>query len=257
MFIFCKLPNRFKTTFFMCTVTLIPKGKNDFVLTSNRDEAPNRASLKPEFYSINNTKVLFPKDELSGGTWIGLSEKNIVICVLNGGFAFHKRKPNYRKSRGVVANDFLIADDLKNTVNSYNFENIEPFTMVIVDWNSDLKFYELVWDGNNKHFKNLPLEPKIWSSSTLYSEVMKAERVKWFEDFKAENDLDENTLLKFHKTAGKNNDDYGVIMNRGFIKTTSITQIEKLNNTLEMHYESLLDYNVSSKTFHISQTVNE
>ena len=241
----------------MCTVTLIPKGENDFVLTSNRDEAPNRISLKPEFYTIKNTKLLFPKDELSGGTWIGVSEKNRAICMLNGGFEFHERKPKYRLSRGVVANHFMVADDLIQTVDTYNFDDIEPFTMVVVDWNFDLKFYELVWNGADKYFTELPFEPKIWSSSTLYSEAMKAERLKWFEDFKAENDLDENTLLKFHKTAGKNNDDYGVIMNRGFIKTTSITQIEKLNNTLEMHYESLLDYNVSSKTFHISQTVNE
>lgn len=241
----------------MCTVTLIPLGENDFVLTSNRDEAPNRVPLKPEFYSINNTKVLFPKDELSGGTWIGASEKNRAVCVLNGGFAFYKRKPNYRKSRGVVTNDFLTADDLKNTVNSYKFENIEPFTMVIADWNTGLKFYELVWDGNNKHFKKLPLKPKIWSSSTLYSEAMKNERKQWFEDFKAKNELNKNTLLTFHKTAGKNNDDYGVIMDRVFVKTTSITQIEKTEDVLKMHYQSLLDNSISSKIFHIPQIVNE
>lgn len=251
------MPNRFKTTTFMCTVTLIAKGKNGFVLTSNRDEAPNRTSLKPDIYTINNTKVLFPKDELSGGTWIGISEKNRVVCVLNGGFKFHERKPKYRLSRGVVANHFMIADDIIQTVNAYNFDDIEPFTIVIVDWNLDLKFYELVWDGTKKHFKELPLEPKIWSSSTLYSKAMKKERLKWFEDFKTDNDLDENTLLKFHKTAGKNNDDFGVIMNRGFVKTTSITQIEKSEDSLIMYYESLVDNTISSKNFYIPQTVNE
>ena len=105
--------------------------------------------------------------------------------------------------------------------------------------------------------KELPLEPKIWSSSTLYSKAMKKERLKWFEDFKTDNDLDENTLLKFHKTAGKSNDDFGVIMNRGFVKTTSITQIEKSEDSLIMHYESLVDNTISSKNFHIPQTVNE
>lgn len=241
----------------MCTVTLIPKDENDFVLTSNRDEAPNRVSLKPEFYTINNTKLLFPKDELSGGTWIGVSEKNRVICVLNGGFAYHKRKAEYRLSRGVVANHFMISDNLEHTVNTYNFEDIEPFTMVIVDWNTTLKFHELVWDGTDKHFKVLPSEPNIWSSTTLYSETMKAERLQWFEDFKAENELDKNALLKFHKTAGINNDDYGVIMNRGFVKTTSITQIEKSDGNLIMHYESLVDNAVTTKNFHSPQVVNE
>ena len=241
----------------MCTVTIIPKDENDFVLTSNRDEAPNRISLSPKFYTINKTKVLFPKDELSGGTWIGLSEKNRAVCLLNGGFHFHERKSQYKLSRGMVANHFMTSNDLNNTIDAYDFENIEPFTMVIVDWNTNLKFSELVWDGSEKHFKKLPLEPKIWSSSTLYSEKMKAERQSWFMDFKSENELNANTLDKFHKTAGRNNDDYGVIMNRGFVKTTSITQVEKQENVIDMRYENLEANIIASKTFHIPQMINE
>ena len=106
----------------MCTVTIIPKGENDFVLTSNRDEAPNRISLAPDFYTINKTKVLFPKDELSGGTWIGLSEKSRMVCVLNGGFVYHNRKSEYRLSRGIVAKDFMTTDILEGTVDAYNFK---------------------------------------------------------------------------------------------------------------------------------------
>lgn len=241
----------------MCTVTIIPKGKSDFVFTSNRDEASNRTSLKPEFYTINNTEVLFPKDELSGGTWIGVSEKNRLVCVLNGGFICHERKAQYRMSRGVVANHFLTAEHIGQTIKNYNFEDIEPFTMVIADWNSDLKFYELVWDGIDKHVSALPLESKIWSSSTLYSQAMKKERLQWFGDFKADNDLNAKTLLKFHKTAGKGNDDYGVVMDRGFVKTTSITQVEKTADVINMHYENLLENTSVLKTFHIPQTVNE
>ena len=110
----------------MCTVTIIPKNNTDFILTSNRDEAPDRIALAPEFYVVNDTKLLFPKDELSGGTWIGISEKNRVICVLNGGFEFHERKANYRMSRGVVAKDFLISEKITETIESYNFEDVEP-----------------------------------------------------------------------------------------------------------------------------------
>ena len=76
----------------MCTVTIFPTRNNDFVLTSNRDETPNRISLKPDFYNIEDTKMLYPKDKLAGGTWIGISEKNRVICLLNGGFKIHKRQ---------------------------------------------------------------------------------------------------------------------------------------------------------------------
>ncbi|MEN3322842.1 NRDE family protein [Mariniflexile soesokkakense] len=241
----------------MCTVTIIPKGDHDFVLTSNRDEAPNRKSLPPDFYINKETKLLFPMDELSGGTWIGLSEKNRVVCVLNGAFTIHERKEDYKKSRGVIALDFLTSENILATIETYDFDKIEPFTMVLVDWNTVLKFYELVWDGIEKHLKELPLEPKMWSSSTLYTSEMKQERQQWFDDFKAENDLNAQTILKFHKTAGANNKDYGVIMNRGFVKTTSITQIEKFSESLEMYHQNLQNKTITSKTFHFPEIINE
>ncbi|TBN05495.1 hypothetical protein EYD45_04245 [Hyunsoonleella flava] len=240
----------------MCTVTIIPKGNNDFILTSNRDEAPNRVSLAPEFYTIETTEVLFPKDELSGGTWIGVSEKKRVICVLNGAFEIHERKASYRLSRGIVAKHFMTADSLLELVDSYNFDDIEPFTIIIADWIEKLKFYELVWDGIKKHFKELPLEPKIWSSSTLYDSAMRDEREQWFEDYKAVHVLDSDSILSFHETAGAGNLDYGVIMDRGFVKTTSTTQIEKNADSLEMRYENFIRNEITSNTFKFPQAVN-
>jgi len=122
----------------MCTVTLTSNNDNDFVLTSNRDESPDRVALVPDFYNINQTKLLFPKDK-KGGTWVGVSEKQRVVCVLNGAFVKHERKANYRKSRGIVANDFMTSDNIDETLSSYNLHDIEPFTMVIVDWSLGLK----------------------------------------------------------------------------------------------------------------------
>ena len=241
----------------MCTVTIIPKGDNDFIITSNRDEAPSRISIKPQLYSIQDTQMLFPKDEVSQGTWIGVSSKNRMLCVLNGGFVFHKRKSNYRLSRGIVVKDLLASDDIVNAIEHYDFHDIEPFTLVIADWNNKLKFMELVWDGKQKHFKTLEKEPRIWSSSTLYSETMKTERHSWFEGFKSQNELNAQSLLKFHNTAGKGNEDYGVIMDRGFVKTTSITQVEKTGDIVTIRYDNLDQSGISTTQLRISEVVNE
>jgi hypothetical protein len=241
----------------MCTVTLIPKGTNDFVLTSNRDEAPNRTTIAPEFYEINKTKLLYPKDEVAGGSWIGVSEKQRVLCVLNGGFEMHKRKASYRLSRGLVLKDLLVADNLSEAIENYNLKDIEPFTLVMVEWNSSMQFKELVWDGTKKHFSNLPLEPKIWSSSSLYNAEMKKERLKWFDDFKKETELSAKTIMKFHKTAGKGNEDFGVIMDRFFVKTTSITQITKTNNEVQMSFENLQTKSSSEQSFNFPISIND
>lgn len=241
----------------MCTVTLIPKGTNDFVLTSNRDEAPNRTTLLPKFYEVSKTKLLFPKDEVAGGSWIGVSEKQRVLCVLNGGFKAHERKGFYRISRGIVLKDLLIAENLNKAIEDYNLDGVEPFTLVIVEWNSEMKFKELVWDGENKHFSSLPLEPRIWSSSSLYNSKMKKERLQWFDDFKKENELTSKKIMTFHKTAGKGNEDYGVIMDRFFVKTTSITQIVKTNGNVQMSFENLQTNSKSEQSFNFSLSVND
>ena len=241
----------------MCTVTIAPIKNNGFVLTSNRDEAPDRISLVPEVYKINETRLLFPKDVLSGGTWIGVSDKNRLICVLNGGYEWHERKETYRLSRGIVAQDFLLHADINDIMNSYDLSDIEPFTMVIVDWNTSLKFFELVWDGVKKHISYLPLEPKIWSSSTLYDSKKRSKRRDWFNSFTVKYDLDAESLMNFHKTAGKNNDDYGVIMDRKYVKTTSITQVEKNADFLKMRYENLDSKKVTHSQFNQSEIVND
>ena len=241
----------------MCTVTLIPTGANNFVLTSNRDEAPNRNTLSPNFYIIKDTKLLFPKDELAGGSWIGVSGKQRVLCVLNGGFRMHERKASYKASRGVVMKDLLIADNLDKAINDYNLEGIEPFTLVIVEWNSSMEFKELVWDGNDKHFQELPLAPKIWSSSSLYNSEMKKERLQWFDTFKGAHYLSSNSILEFHKSAGEGNEDYGVIMDRFFVKTTSITQIFKTESKVSMNFENLQTDSKTEHQFQFPISIND
>jgi hypothetical protein len=241
----------------MCTVTIIPKGTHDFVLTSNRDEAPNRVSLPPKLAIYNSTTLLYPEDALSGGTWIGVSEHHRLICLLNGGFKIHERQAEYGQSRGLVVKDLLSCNVIETTIENYNFKDIEPFTLVIADWNKALIFYELVWDGKTSHFKQLEKKPHIWSSSTLYTDAMKQERQQWFEDYSNNHELEATSLLKFHKTAGIGNKDYDVVMNRGFVKTTSITQVEKTQDALEMRYHSLQDNLTSMVHFKSLKIVHE
>ncbi len=229
----------------MCTVTLLPISNkiNGFILTSNRDEAAEREALPPEIYSENGIKMLYPKDKLAGGTWIGVSERNRLICLLNGEFKPHIREESYRLSRGVVVKDLLRAISIDEAIENYNFKNIEPFTIVAVDWNTELRFLELVWDGNVKHFKDLHLKSHIWSSSPLYSSEMKKMRESWFDEFQKENIPDAKSLWNFHASAGVGNPEIDVIMDRGFVKTQNITQIEGAQHSTKMRFMDLRDEN--------------
>lgn len=230
----------------MCTITFFPKSNNDFILTSNRDEAPGRETFSPEIYEEDGVQLFYPKDSVAGGTWIGVSDKKRIVCLMNGGFVAHERKPFYRKSRGLVVKDFLKTENLKDEIEKYDFDGIEPFTAVLVEWKTEVQLFLLVWDGTDYHFSDEPLAPHIWSSSPLYPEILKKKREKWFSAFLLETvKPSEEELLQFHKTAGEDDLNSNLIMDRGFIKTKSITQIVRKNENVEMRYEDLQNGKIS------------
>ncbi|CAM1349176.1 NRDE family protein [Tenacibaculum insulae] len=225
----------------MCTVTYLPLEGNNFLLTSNRDEDPKRKTILPKEYDEDGVKLTYPKDELAGGTWIGLSEKKRLICLLNGGFKKHKRASSYRMSRGIIVKQLLKVDDAVKSINDFNFDKIEPFTIVLIDWKKDLNAYELVWDGTDKFFAKLPQAPKIWSSSTLYSQEMKQLRCTWFSEWLKENPtyLPQEKIIAFHKDETKGNSEISLKMKRSGVETVSITAVSKIKNNAVMQYLKL------------------
>ena len=230
----------------MCTVTYLPIADNQFILTSNRDETPLRKTIPPKKYVEDGVTLTYPKDEIAGGTWIGVSSKNRVVCLLNGGFVNHKRKLPYKMSRGIIVINILIADNAIAFINDFYFTNIEPFTLILIDWDVKLVTYELVWDGMKKHFKPLAQEPKIWSSSPLYTPEMKAERELWFTNW-LENNKKESlkNILEFHKNDSLGTKETSPKMKRKFVETVSITSIKKEEN-VEISY---IDFNTKNHSF--------
>lgn len=230
----------------MCTVTYLPITDNQFILTSNRDETPLRKTTPPKKYVEDGVTLTYPKDEIAGGTWIGVSSKNRVVCLLNGGFVNHKRKLPYKMSRGIIVKNILIADNAIALINDFDFTNIEPFTLILIDWDVKLVTYELVWDGVKKHFKPLAQEPKIWSSSPLYTPEMKAERELWFTNW-LENNKQESlkNILEFHKNDSLGTKETSPKMKRKFVETVSITSIKKEEN-VEISY---IDFNTKNHSF--------
>lgn len=95
----------------MCTVTFVPSAKGA-IITSNRDEMVMRPhAAMPAWEQWGTGRILFPKDGLAGGTWIGMHENGAVMVLLNGAFVRHQHLPPYRRSRGLVFLDILGAAD--------------------------------------------------------------------------------------------------------------------------------------------------
>jgi hypothetical protein len=213
----------------MCTVSFVNNNK-EVIITSNRDEKIMRPSaIPPKNYIKNGKNIIFPKDEKAGGTWFAVDTQGTILVLLNGGVEKHEVQSHYRKSRGLIVLDIIGQESPKDFWYEIDLDNIEPFTLVLYQ---NKMLYELIWDGNAKKESTLDAAKNhIWSSVTLYPEVIRKERVHWFDFFltkkKKPAPID---MMRFHRYTEIENDENGMIINRNnILKTLSITQavIEK------------------------------
>ncbi len=233
----------------MCTVTYIPPTRErSFVLTSNRDELDFRPTLPPDSYSYGGSRLVFPKDKIAGGSWIAMSDKGNVNCLLNGAFVPHQRQAHHTKSRGTVLLEFtLSARPASEYFADAALHDVEPFTIVALKQSKGLvqDFQEFIWDGSEKHFRVLDkAHPQIWSSVTLYDEEQRQLKRAWFQRFcqQHENAITKEKIVDFHcgnHTDGKSKN--MLIQQNGDLKTVSISQVFLSNKKLQMDYFDLLN----------------
>ena len=219
----------------MCTVSFVPL-QESYLLTSNRDEKIYRPTITPKVYAQNEIKLLYPKDEKAGGTWIVAREDGTCIILLNGAFINHQKKENYSKSRGVILMEIIQAKFPLLHFQEMNLENVEPFTLIIFQNNV---LTEVKWDEVEKHVFNKSIKKAhIWSSSTLYNRIQRIKRKQWFDHFcRHNNPLSIDKILSFHTNTQATNTEYGLVIDReDKTKTVSITQLLLKNDKLEMTY---------------------
>nr|WP_320120122.1 NRDE family protein [uncultured Marinifilum sp.] len=225
----------------MCTLTYIPLDKHNYLFTTNRDEKPAREAGLPVNNLVNGARVLYPEDKQEKGTWI-LCTAKYSMCLLNGAFKKHENKPPYKKSRGIVMLEYLNYSSTLDFILNYNFDRIEPFTIIIVRLDLELKLEELRWDGSNFSYRNLnPQKPEIWSSCVLFDDEQQKLRQTKFSNWCNENDFSQESVLKFHKRIGIDDLNELTLLNQeNIVQTLSITQIRKVDKKLTMYYENFL-----------------
>lgn len=222
----------------MCTVSYIPLA-DGYLLTSSRDELINRETLPPMTYPHSGNNITYPKDVRSGGTWIAGSNNETAVCLLNGAFEKHQKKPTQVISRGEMVIKFLEYDDFDVFIDKFDLNQVEPFTFLIL---KGRLFYELKWNGDSTFLNKLDIEkPKIWSSPTLYTPEQRIVREKWFYQWLISNsgqpDFD---MMGFHNKQHGDDKTFDILMQRpNGMQTVSITQIHNSRFTPSMIYYDL------------------
>lgn len=231
----------------MCLVTYIALGPDSFVLSSNRDENPARSPHNLTRLENPDGVMVFPRDTEAGGSWIIAENHDRIICLLNGAFEKHSHQPPYKRSRGIMALDFFHYPRAAAFASKYEFEGMEPFTMVIVEMG---ELYELRWDERRVHFRKLDANGfHVWSSATLYPPPVREKRKGWFQDWlSGRTDWSLEAIHALHLRGGEGDPVNDYVMNRGIVRTVSITHIVKKGGSLEFFYHDLLRETIKTES---------
>ena len=120
----------------MCTLVLLRRPDHEWplLLAANRDEMMDRPSSPPARHWPDRPDVIAGKDELSGGSWLGLNDHGVVAAVLNRTGSLGPAED--KRSRGELVLEALDHADAQAAAEA--LANIDPtayrsFNLVIAD----------------------------------------------------------------------------------------------------------------------------
>ena len=118
------------------------------------------------------------------------------------------------------------------------------------------QLFDFRWDGEQTHMVSLNTQEKhIWSSATLYEKSVQQKRKQWLADWLVDrSDFSRAAILDFHKKGGEGNPSIDFMMNRYnyLVQTVSITQVEKKEDTCNMHYHDLITNTLATESVNSS-----
>ncbi|HPE58208.1 MAG TPA: NRDE family protein [Bacteroidales bacterium] len=231
-------------------LSYIPLENGQYILTQNRDESIMRPNSTPPIKKqVGGVSVVYPVDPQGWGTWLGVSSAGHAAALINGGLQPHKHHPPYRHSRGLIIPAFLTSFDFEFFYRNYDFSDLEPFTMLLIDKD---RLFEIIKTEDSIQLKEHdPGKPLFRLSYQLYPEDSINERslhfYRWYYKHKH---LNENEVLNYH-LANKYElpeipkNDTG----KHILKTVSITQAVKKGNKFRMNfYDAVNDLNLFNST---------
>ena len=134
----------------MCTFVILRRPGNDWpiIIGANRDEMKDRPWQPPGRHWPDREDVMAGKDDLAGGTWLGVNDAGLVAGVLNRRDSLGP-KEGYR-SRGELPLEILShldASEAADALADINPNAYRPFNVVFAD-NRDaywLRLAETKW----------------------------------------------------------------------------------------------------------------
>lgn len=210
----------------MCTVTWL-HSRGGYQLLCNRDEKRTRAAAYPPARHIRNgVSYLAPVDAEAGGSWIGVNEYGVSVCLLNGpGIP----SPPGSISRGLLLPQLLTEPSLKQVIQRVAIADLSvfaPFTLAVLQ--HGLPATVVDWNGHSISVQPHGEERLPLVSSSFDLEGVQTHRRRQFHRAAG--------LLQFHRNHGDHPNAYSPCMHRADAETVSFSWVLVTASEARFHY---------------------
>jgi hypothetical protein len=211
----------------MCTVSWLRQA-DGYLLLCNRDERHTRKPAGgPRIGAQNGVSFIAPVDADQGGSWIGVNQFGLTLCLLNRYGDSQVAAAATFTSRGLLLTELLDSarrQQVCQRVRAMDLEQFQPFTMAILTVDEPALLID--WTG-----LECLVQPDADSRVPLTSSSLKAPqigelRTEQFERMVTDvGRLDAMLLEEFHRSHLPARGPYSVCMHREDAATVSLSAV--------------------------------
>jgi hypothetical protein len=225
----------------MCTVSVVPTA-DGCRMVCNRDERRTRPIARPpQLRRIGKSRATYPQDPVSGGTWIGVNDSELVVALLNRTSTpgVVRQAP---RSRGSIVPGLLACASMDRAVKAAEMLDnriFEPFRLVVVQ---RATVAVITCDSTRTSTEAFPLVlPVMFTSSSLGDALVEPPRSGLFEQLVLAGDDWLRGQFRFHRHRWPERPQISIHMAREDAATVSRTTIDVTPGRIDLEYEPLTD----------------
>jgi hypothetical protein len=238
----------------MCTISIIQvpasdgRGTPSLRIVCNRDESRSRPpALPPRWRAVegdDTVRAIWPMDMEGGGTWLGASERGLVLSLLNLNREprFDPRGVSGLRSRGLVIPALLGAESAEaaaRRLERMSLRHYAPFRLIAIGPSAEAPIAEASWDRTRLDIRWHRRTPLCFVSSGLGDHIS-APRLELFDEMVAGPGATQERQDDFHRYTIPGRSEVGVLMSRPDARTVSITTVELSPTGVDMDYEAVV-----------------
>jgi uncharacterized protein with NRDE domain len=209
-------------------------------MVCNRDERRTRPIARPpQPWRAKASRATYPQDPVSGGTWIGVNDNELVVALLNRTSTPGVVRQAVR-SRGAIVPGLLACASIDQAVKAAGMLDgrlFEPFRLVLVQrWTVVV----ITSDSGCTSTEAFPLlSPVMFTSSSMGDAVVEVPRRALFEQLVLGSADWLRGQFLFHRHQWPDRREISVHMAREDALTVSRTTIDVAPGTIDLEYQPL------------------